>query len=186
MQNITEKILEEAKKETKEITKKYQEEAKKIKEVAEAKWHLKKREIELDLEKMKKAEKVRALAREKLFLNKKLTMEKQQYINEIIRRALNDLPEHKEYLNFLKSLINKSGEKAGELLITKKDQEKYGTQLEKFMKDQGLSYRISIAESITGGIILKKEKKTYLGATDLIGELLKDELAIEISKIIYK
>lgn len=186
MQNITEKIITEAKKEAKEITEKFQEEAKDVQRKYEEKLNTKRQAIESEVEKLKTAEMLRTISKEKLFINKELTLKKQEYINEIIRSALKDLPEHKGYLDFLKALIIETREKDGELFVSKHDLDRYGAQLKKFIADQGLNYKIIVDNNITGGLILKKEKRTYIGSLDLISELLKDNLAIVISKILYK
>ena len=184
-QKVTEKIIQDAKKEAEEILDKFKEEADKIKDEYSKRTAAKRTQIEAEVEAVKTCEILRILSQNRLEFNKKFIQKKRTLVNDIIGNSLKELHTHQEYLNFLKSLIKKSGDKAGDLLINKQDMKRYGTELEKFIKKEGLKYKIKADDEITGGLIIKKGKTTYLGSLDLIGELLNDELTIAISQILY-
>ena len=134
---------------------------------------------------MKENEILRAVSQQRMELNRAVVAEKRKFIRKVIEDALKGLSQHKGYVGFLKELIKKSGEKEGELIINKHDWERYGSELEKFMKKQGLNFKINTNNKIIGGVLIRKEKTTYHGSLDLIRELLIDELAIAVSKELY-
>ena len=101
---------------------------------------------------------MRSLSQKRLELSKQLTEQKHKFINEVTKDALKELSKHKNYFDFLKELIRKSGEKDGELIISNHDTKRYGTDLEKFMKVEGLNYNIKSDNEIRGGVIVKKGK----------------------------
>ncbi len=184
-QKVTEKILDDANKEAKEILDKYKKEAAQIRKEYDEKIGLKKQQIESDLKTLKENEILRAVSQKRMELNRAVVAEKRKYIRGVIEDALKVLSQHKGYIGFLKELITKSGEKDGELIINKHDWKRYGSELEKFMKKQGLNYTINTNNEIIGGVLIKKEKTTYHGSLDLIRELLSDELAIAVSTELY-
>ena len=75
-QNVTNKIIEDAKQDAKEILAKYKDDAASLdKEFAE-RIALKKQQIETEIEEIKKTEIMRALSQKRLDLNKKITAQK--------------------------------------------------------------------------------------------------------------
>jgi vacuolar-type H+-ATPase subunit E/Vma4 len=184
-QNVTEKILADAKKEAKETLDKYQKDAEQIKNEYAKKMTSEKDQITAETEDTKKTEILRTIAQKQLEINKQIVGIKRKFIENVIKDALKNLHRHKEYLNFLKSLIKKSGVKTGELMINKTDWRNHRTNLEKFMKAEGLNYKVNLEDKLIGGILLKKEKTTHHGTLNLINELLTDELTIAVSKTLY-
>ena len=185
-QKVTEKILNDANKEAKEILSKYKKEAAQIRKEYEERIGIRKQQIESDLETMKDNEILRTVSQKRMELNRAIVAEKRKYIRDVIEDALKGLSQHKGYIGFLKELIKKSGEKKGELIISKHDWQRHGAELEKFMKKEDLNYKVTQNNEITGGVLIKKEKTTYHGSLDLIRELLNDELTIAVSKALYK
>jgi len=185
-QKVTEKILQDAKGEAQEILTKYQTEASGITRDYEERMAKKKKEIEHAVEERKKIEIMRARSQHRLDLNKKLTQHKRKLIKVTIDQAVKQLIEHEEYLDFLKALIEKSGEKNGELLLSKTDAKRYGEDLKKFADKHELNLKITSDDEIRGGIILHREKMNHIGSLDIILELLSDELAIVVSKELFK
>lgn len=184
-QKVTEKILADAKKEAKEILDRYKKEAARIKDEYATKIAVNKEQIKVEVEGIKKTEIMRNISQKRLEFNRKTVLQKRKFINGVIMEALKKLTEHKKYLDFLKALIKKSEEKEGELIINKQDWKRYGSDLEKFMKNEGLNYKVNVNNEIIGGVMVKKEKTTYHGSLDLISELLSDELTIAVSKKLY-
>ena len=185
MQNLVDKILQDAQREAKEILAQHEAEAAKIKEEYAKQRATKKTHRETELSSLKKTETTKLVSQKRLELNKQITMQKQKYIAEITKEALASLSEHEEYLDFLKNLIKKSGEKVGELLISSSDYKRFGAALEKYLKNLGANLSIKPDNAIKGGIILKKEKMSYLGSFEIISELLNDELLSAVSKILW-
>lgn len=184
-QKVTDKIHEDAKKEAQKILNKYKDEAAKIKAEYSEKINAKKAQIKAEVEVFKKTEILRMISQKRLEFNRKIVTRKRTFIKDVIKETLEKLSEHKDYLKFLEMLIKKSGESEGELVINKRDWKQHGPDLEKFMKSEGLSYRINHTDDIMGGLTIKKDKILYHGSLDLISELLSDELTIAVSKTMY-
>ncbi len=183
-QKVTDKIIEDAKKEAKRILDQYKKEAEKMKKEYTEQIEKKKARIQKELETLKKTEIMKAVAQKRLEFKKELISEKQRLIREVLDQGLEQIPRHKKYLKFLKELIKKGEESDGELFLSSRDKKAYATQLEKFLKEQGRNYVIK-TDKIGGGVVIKKGKKTYLGSLDIITELLKNELSIEIAKVLF-
>lgn len=184
-QKVTDKILADAKEEAGQILAKHKEEAKNITDDYANRSAQKKAQNDREVEEMTRTEIMRALSQKRLDLNKKITGHKQKLIKSAIKEAVAQLIEHKEYANFLKAFIKKSGEKEGDLLLSNADAKRHRNDLERFIRDAGLKLRISVSDELTGGIAIKKEQRKYIGSLDIILELLSDELAIVISKELF-
>ena len=181
-QKVTEKILVDAKQEAGEIINKYKAEALAIKKTQEEKTAAQKSQIERDSDAAKKIEYLRRVSQKKLELNQEFVGARRKMIDGVISKALQELPAHKEYLDFLQALIKKSGRTNGELIISKSDWKRYGSDLERFFKDNGYQFTVTANDEISGGIVIKKDKIMYHGSLDLIRELISDQLTIAVSK----
>lgn len=182
MQSVIEKILEEAKKEAEAIIQGYEKEISRMKREYEEKILEAEKRLNEEIEKKKKEEIMKAVAQARLEYNKKLTREMQGYIDDVLHSAIKGLPEHKKYFDFLKKLIKTSGVKEGELYLSSADKQKYQSQIEKFIKQEGYSFVIKNDDKMSGGVIIKKEKITFLGSIDVIAEIIKDDLKIMIAR----
>lgn len=184
-QSVTDKILEDAKKESQDILKKFRDDATATRKTHDEELHKKRSEIETETDALKKSEHMRLLSQKKLELGKELTAHKRAYLLKVIVEALKVLPDHDTYEQFLEMLIRASKEKEGELIIRKEDWKKHKTVLEKFLKEEKDDFTVTTQDEIMGGIVIKKGKTTYHGSLELISELLDDELAIAVSQALY-
>ncbi len=182
MQSVIEKILDEAKKDAEVISQRYEDEIAKLKKEYEDKIAIAEKKLSEEIEKRKQEEIMRAIARERLEYNKKITTEMQSCIDEILQSAIKKLPEHKRYLDFLKNLIKNSGVKDGELYLSSGDKQKYLLQIEKYIKQEGYNFIIKSDDKMSGGVIIKKEKITFLGSIDVIAEIMREDLKIMIAR----
>ena len=184
-QKVTNKIIEDARREAQDILTKFKVEAASIEKELAERIAQKKKQVDTEVEEIKQTEIMRALSQKRLDLNKKLTGQKQKLISATIDKAVSKLLGHKEYLGFLKALIKNSGEKEGELLLSKNDVKQHRGVLEKYLKFEGLDLKITSDDDMKGGIIIRKEKANHIGSLSIILELLSDELAINVSKVLY-
>ncbi len=184
-QQVTEKILEDAKKEAQEILEHYKKEAAHVQKQYEEKIEKKKAHIDAEAEMAKKTEHMRLVSQKNLELRKDIVAEKRKHIVKIIEEAIKKLPEHKQYFSFLTTMIKNSGEKAGELCISKGDLKRYEKKLTNFLKENSYDFKVAHDDTIRGGVLIKKEKTVYHGSLDLISELLRDELTIAISNTLF-
>ena len=184
-QNVTDKILEDAKKESQEILKKYRDEAARMKKTNEEDLRSKRSRIGEETEVLKKGEHMRLVSQKKLELDKDLASHKRTYLQKVIAGALKVLPDHEKYGQFLQMLITASNETDGEMVINGDDWKKHKSAIEQFLKKTKMNFQVTTDDELAGGIIIKKSKTTYHGSLELISELLNDELAIAVSQALY-
>jgi V/A-type H+-transporting ATPase subunit E len=184
-QQVTEKILEDAKREAQEILEHYKREAAHVQKQYETRITQEKAHIDAEAETVKKTEFMRLVSQRNLELRKEIVAEKRKHIIKIIEEAIEKLPEHKQYFSFLTALITNSGEKTGELCISTGDLKRYEKQLEKFLKENSYDFKIVHDDSMRGGVLIRKERIVYHGSLDLISELLRDELTIAVSNKLF-
>ena len=184
-QKVTDKIIADAKEEARQILAKHEEEAKHIADDYAKRIAQKKADNEREIKERVNTEIMRSISQKRLELNRKITEHKQERIRAAIKKAIAELVEHKDYLAFLKMLIKSSGEKNGSLLLSKADATRYRSNLEKYIQDNGLKLKVTDSDEVSGGLVIKKEKTSYIGSLDIILELLSDELAIAVSKELF-
>jgi V/A-type H+-transporting ATPase subunit E len=185
-QKVTDKILEDAKKDAQEILAKYKKEASSIADDFSDRAAKKKQQIEKEINARGEIEIMHAVSQQRLAINMKQTAHRRELIQKIIDEVVSKLPEHSDYPTFLKNMIKNSSENEGELLLSSTDIKRHRDELEKYMKKEGLNLKISTGEGMKGGIIIRKGKTDYIGSLDIIIELLSDELAIVVSKELFQ
>lgn len=184
-QHVADKIIEDAQHEAQGILDHYKKEAEKIRTEYDERTAAKKEDIDTAVAAAKKTELMKLISQKNLEFNKEIVAEKHKHILKIISDAIKTLPEHKKYFSFLTTMITNSGEKEGELFISKQDMKRHGKKLEKFLKDQDCNQIIKVDNDMHGGALIRKEKMVYHGSLDLISELLRDELAIAVSNKLF-
>lgn len=184
--SVTEKILEDARKEAQEILRKYRTQAGEIKRSYEAQIQEKQARIEREAESLKQSEILRLVSQARLQMKQKIVKEKRVLIGKIIDEALKQIQKHKQYPDFLKALILQSGEKEGDLLIGKNDWKKFGSELKNFLAENNLHFTVVADNSLLGGCTIRRQQTTYHGSLELIGELLQEELTIAVAGVTFK
>lgn len=184
-QPVADKIIEDAQHEAQGILDHYKKEAEKIRAEYDKRISAKKEDINTVVAAAKKTELMRLISQKNLEFNKEIVAEKHKHILKIIGDAIKTLPEHKKYFSFLTTMITNSGEKEGELFISKHDMKVHGKKLEKFLNDQNYSFAIKVDSDMRGGVLIRKGKTVYHGSLDLISELLRDELTIAVSNKLF-
>jgi V/A-type H+-transporting ATPase subunit E len=184
-QQVTNKIVEDAKKEAQEIIEHYKEEVAREQETRDSRMTEEKARIEAEAEAAKKTEYMRLVSQKNLAFRKDIVAEKHKKIAKIIEDAIEKLPQHKQYFSFLTTMIENSGEKTGELYISKSDLKRYEKKLKAFLKKNGYDFKIVHDVAMRGGVLIRKGKTVYHGSLDLISELLRDELTIAVSNRLF-
>lgn len=184
-QKVTDKIIADAQEEAKHILAKHEEEAKHIADEYAKRIAQKKTDNEREVEETVNTEIMRSISQKRLDLNKKITQHKRERIKTAIKEAIAKLVEHEDYFAFLKMLVKNSGEKEGNLVLSKADAKRYRDKLEKYLRDNRLSLKVTVSDELGGGILIQKGKTSYIGSLDIILELLSDELAIAVSKELF-
>lgn len=185
MQKIIEKILDEARLDAGSITRRYEDEARNAREAHTLRFARKKEEIDNAVRKTARQQIGKALAREKLTIRKRINREKQRFIEGIIAAAVESLPGHRRYFEFLKKLIRQCGEKEGQILLSAGDYARYHRRLDRYLRQARCRFEMAVDREIAGGIIVKKDKTTYQGSLNLIAESLKNKLSISIAQVLF-
>jgi len=182
---VTEKIIDDARKDVQRILKEHEHMADNIREDREKRIAAQREHINAEAEKIKKNEITRALSRKKLEYKKALTAKKRMLIMQFVNEAILSLPQHKGYIIFIKEMIKKSGQTNGVLTINTKDWKLFQSDLQKFFQKEKMDFDVRPATDISGGVTIELGKKVFHGSLDLIVELLHDELMIAVSKELF-
>ncbi len=183
---VTDKIIDDAHKEAKAILEDNRAKSEKIKQEYQTKIDKRRAANKADADLLEKTLTMRTIAQKRLALSQDIITRKQKMIDRIVKEAIEEFARGKRYLEFLQLLIEQSNEKDAELLLNERDIKNHGAELEKFLKVKNLKHKISATKEISGGVIIKKDQKTYLGSFDIISSLLNDEISIETARILFE
>ncbi|OGC42032.1 hypothetical protein A2Y85_07745 [candidate division WOR-3 bacterium RBG_13_43_14] len=183
---VTEKIIKDAHQEAKAILEHHQAESEKLKQEYQAKIDKRRAGNKAEAESLEKTLTIRSIAQQRLAFSRDIISRKHKTIKNVIKETVEQLTRSKNYLEFLQSLIEQSRETDGELMLSERDIKNHGAELEKFLKVKNLKHKISATKDISGGVIIKKDQKTYLGSLEIINTLLSDEILIEAAKILFE
>lgn len=184
MQPVTDKILNDARKEAEAIGGRFEAEAEAIRrQYAERVAALQQAQAR-DLERMRRARVTRAVAHAQLEARKRTTQEKQRVLDEVINEAFQKFMAGKEYRRFIEQVIERSGETEGEVILAQRDIAKYGAALEKSLKAQKKKINVHAGE-IEGGVMVRNGSRMFIGSLDLLRELLRDEIVVAVSKVLF-
>lgn len=183
---VVEKIIQDADHEVRVIHERYKAEGDKIKKEYQEKIDRRRAQNKAEAESMEKTLTMRTVSRQRLALSQDIIGRKHKMIGKVIKEAVKQLVSNDGYVEFLQSLIAKSHETDGEIMLSEKDIKNHRRKLEAFLKKNKLQHKLNAAEEISGGVIIKKDQKTYLGSLDIISDLLSDEISIEAARILFE
>jgi len=183
---VAEKIIEDAQKEAKAIRVHHQKESENLKNEYQARIDKRRAVNKTEAQSMEKTLTMRSISKQRLAFSQDIISKKQKMIDKVIKEATEQLTRSKDYEGFLQSLIAQSREPDGEIMLSERDIKNHGKELEKFLKKNNFQHMISVTENISGGVIIKKGQKTYLGSLDIISNLLSDEIAIDAARILFE
>lgn len=183
-QSVTERIIEDARKETHEILSKYGQEARNIADDLGARLAARRERLEKEIAERRDTEIMCAVSQQKLALNMKRTAHKQELMRTIIEEAVSMLPGHPDYPAFLQALIKTSGAEQGEIRMSRADLERHRGELDKFLQREGRKMKVAADAGMKGGVIIEDGTTSYIGSLDIIVELIADEMAIALSGIL--
>lgn len=178
IERLTDTIIATAKQKAKEIEEKYN---KHIQEIDEAT----KQEIERLIQENEAfiANEARLISNclisnAQLKTNQELLNAKWQVINEIFKKAKNQYVESEQYLNFIKESIVKYKDDNTIVYISPNDEQRINKIL------PNLKYEVD--KNLSAGIILRKGNIEFNYNLDKILETIKNDLIIELSKLLFE
>lgn len=140
-------------------------------------------------------EKEKLIARRKAVADidgRKLVLEaKQKLIADSFEKAVDKLcsMEKKPYIEFLAGLVEKTGEKEGELILSPKDRKAVGEDLVRYLSEHlaGSSFTLSEeTRNIRGGFLLKKGSVYINGTIEALVEEAKESLMSEVASRLFQ
>lgn len=194
--NIKDKILNDAKKRAESIISEAETRVKDILENARKEAENVAKKLEKDAEELAKKEAARILSLAELEERRKILKEKINILEEVFSQALADLKARpkEEYQEIMKGLLVKAVNHGDEeVIVAKSDRDKLD---EKFLKSVNEELRkmgkkgdlklVGESEDFNGGLLLRKEKIETWCNLEVLLEMLKDDLEIEIAKLLFK
>jgi V/A-type H+-transporting ATPase subunit E len=121
----------------------------------------------------------RATTEAELEQKKQILTTKWEIINNIFEQVAQKFPQLPEYIDILKRVIEaNTSDKNSEVIITPADRAK--------LKPQFPNIKFIESSTIKGGVIIKSGKTELNFSLDANLRLLKDELIIELAKILFR
>lgn len=176
-QSAANKIIEEAKREVEKINKEAEESIKKIEN-----------EIENEANQLKEKEKSILIGKAKMEIRNDILQLKREILNDIFNEAINRLVNKgkDEYLSITKELIEKTGMKEGEIVISDKDNAIDNNFIEKINKEMGANFYLSKDKiNILGGFILRSGKIEFDASFSSIINTKREEIELELIKLLF-
>lgn len=193
MEKVIQKILEEARGKAEEIEKKAMQEAEKILLSA------KKRVFEIEetarreAEALGKREKERLLALARVEMRRSALEKKRNLIEEVMEKALDPLLHEKDYEGWMMGLLVHSVEIGDEEVLLGKEEnvidrrtiQKVNERIKRNGKMGNLHLSTERGE-FRGGFVLRRGRVEINATLDALLEGIRDELEVEISKILFQ
>lgn len=180
LDNITSKIIEDAKLKAEEIINDAKDSAEKIVEDKILQGEKKKALIIENSEKEAKTLIDRKLSKQNLEVRDDLISAKQEVVNRVIdmvKYKLNNLDD-KSYINFLKKSLSSFEGDNLELIVPEDKRE--------LVKKENLNIRLSDDEAISSGFAVRAENMYYNNDFDGVVESKRDDLTIEIMNKLFE
>lgn len=181
IKKITDKILKDARTEAKKIKGEYQKQVKEIEEKYQKKVDELKAREQKRINEMALGLKERKLSQEEIRLRLEFLNHRYGLLDDLINKAVAGLPKSKGYFKFLTDILQNSGWKDGEVILSEEDQNKFGDKLIKWADKNGFSFKIVDHDlDIGGGLIIKKGKEAINASISTIVDELREELLVRI------
>lgn len=180
LDNITSKIIEDAKLKAEEIINAAKDSAEKIVEDKILQGEKKKANIIENSEKEAKTLIDRKLSKQNLEVRDDLISAKQEVVNRVIdmvKYKLNNLDD-KTYINFLKKSLSSFEGDDLELIVPEDKRE--------LVKKENLNIKLSDDEAISSGFAVRAENMYYNNDFDGVVESKRDDLTIEIMNKLFE
>jgi V/A-type H+-transporting ATPase subunit E len=178
LDKLTNTIIESAENKAQEIREKYNQEIQKIKATTEEQIK------QLTQENNEKIEREQNLIRTQLISNAELNSQqsllktKWTLIDEVFKKAQDKFTASDAYLNSLKDIILKNSDNNSEIIIAKRDYDK----LQKLLPN----IKLTSSDNLLNGLIIKKGRIELNYSLDRIISSLKNELVIELSRMLFE
>ncbi len=192
LQDILNKIEQNAREKIKQIEESLLEEKKKISEITEKKISEIKEKLEQEFQNKILQEKNMLTVQASIEFNKKILAEKNKIIDRVFSNAIEKIKNHKKYKIFLKELIiNSITTGSEEIVISKNDREKLGEnfieEINFELKKRNLKKELKISiGNIDSGFIIKSGKKEINSTIEMIMNKKREELEPKIKEILFK
>jgi vacuolar-type H+-ATPase subunit E/Vma4 len=178
IEKLTSTIIESAQQKAKEITDKYEQEIQKINNNANEEIAKLVQENDEYIARQKSLVQTRLISNAQLKAQQEILKIKWKIIDNVFTQAKQRFLASEDYLSFIKDIISTNNDSDSELFISKHDQEKFQKSF------PGLKYTAS--DDLTGGLIIRKGRIELNFSIDKIFESLKNDLIIDLSKLLFE
>lgn len=195
-ENITQKILDDAKKRAEEIVSEAEGKVKNILENAHEEAKRIKEKVEKDAEELVKKETTRILSLTELEEKKKILQEKIEILEETFRRALDYFisRSENEYQKIMRGLLIKSVNHGDEeVVVAKSDRnrldQKFLNSVNEELRKMGKTGNLKLTKEFgdfNAGVLLRKDRVEIWCNFEVLLEMLKGDLEIEIAKFLFQ
>lgn len=192
IENILERIKEEAGAAAEDLVGRAEEEAERILESYEADGETLQMELEQRARKKAEEEKRRLLVNEQLELRKHLLEKKHEILDELYEQAKKDMQEMggEEYLDLMKGMILRSAISGNEEIIVTKEQKKLfgGAFLDALNKENVLGKGFKLAEEsgdFSWGVVLREGRRIVDLTLGVLMEQLIERIESEIAPMLF-
>jgi V/A-type H+-transporting ATPase subunit E len=188
IEDIKNKILEDAQKQKKEILAEARKKAGEISEEGKKNAEKRKEDIISQAKEEASDEYHRLLTIEKLDSRKKQLTEKQKAIEEAFEKSLDNLAHHPQYDTILEKMLIKAAKGGEELLFSPRDQDRLGNGfIEKINNQIESTITLSMeTRDIQGGFILRTPDMEINESFEEKIRSLRDEMEVDVARMLFE
>lgn len=177
IEKVTQKIIEDATREAKRIRVEYKKKSEEIIKTAEEEALRIKSESKEMARRESEALKRKILTQALLKIKKETLSEKRSILEQVFEKAKEEVLVDKDYPKLIRSLIKRYRENEGdEIILSHSDKKRFA---------ESLKVKIANPRKMSGGVIVRSEKIEKNSSLDVTIQELKDELVIDLSRILF-
>jgi V/A-type H+-transporting ATPase subunit E len=194
--NITLKILEDAKKRANEIVAEAEEKVKIILENARDDVQRIEKQLEQEAEESARKERTRILSLAEMEEKRRILGAKITILEEVFRQALDSLKSQSDndYQKTMRGLLLTSVDHGDEeVVVSKSDKNRLNQEflntVNQKLREMGKTGELRLAEEsgdFNGGVLLRKDRVETLCSLEVLQEMLRDDLEIEIANLLFQ
>jgi len=194
--NITLKILEDAKKRANEIVAEAEEKVKAILENTREEVQRIEKQLEQDAEESAKKERIRILSLAEMEEKRRILGAKIAILEEVFRQALDCLKSQSDndYQETMRGLLLKSIDRGDEeVIVSKSDRNRLNQEflntVNRELREMGKAGELKLSQEsgdFNGGVLLRKDRVETWCNLEVLQEMLRDDLEIEIANLLFQ
>jgi V/A-type H+-transporting ATPase subunit E len=186
MEKVSKKILDDAKKKALEIRKKGEQKADELREKLKEELSRIEKEIDEEIKEKRERERERLIGMKSREMRMRILKLKRELIEELFSDVIDKIIKRKDYLGIIENFMEKVVDKTGEVIIGDNEERINRRFINEINGKKG--WNLTIAKErypLRGGFILRQGKTEINLSIDALIEEKRDELEIELAKLIW-